>query len=275
MDNPSAPIKWEELRVPISSDPPASPSQEVPTVCIGQIGHDARGWTRLHYEALNNPELVQQQSADINTPGPGGVTPLMLAVTRKPTTGNSENVGVPVRVSTSSDSSNDSTSAEHTALLVKTKAKKLVNGHGHSSDVPAMKQNGVTPPFDTTVPTLIAAGAKLDATNDFHQTALHLAAASSRGDYVKQLLGSGANPNLQDNWGHTPLHTAIGACAEGAFMVGISSLSLFPFFLPSTLLSSTFPPSFLTHSLTLPPLLTLLLSPSPDSVASPQDQHKC
>ena len=119
------------------------------------------------------------------------------------------------------------------------------------------------------IDTLIAAGVKLDATNDFLQTALHLAAASSRGDYVKQLLGSGANPNLQDNWGNTVLHTAIGAGAEGAFMVGISSLSLFPFSLPPFSVPPSFPSSFLTHSLTLP------LSSFPDSVASPQDQHKC
>ena len=29
----------------------------------------------------------------------------------------------------------------------------------------------------------------------------------------------GGNPNVQDNWGQNPLHAAIGAAAEGAFLV--------------------------------------------------------
>ena len=29
----------------------------------------------------------------------------------------------------------------------------------------------------------------------------------------------GANPNVQDNWGQSPVHAAIGAAAEGAFHV--------------------------------------------------------
>ena len=66
---------------------------------------------------------------------------------------------------------------------------------------------------------LLDVGVNVDAVNDFNQTALHLASACARGDYVEQLLEAGANPNLQDNWGQTPLQAAIGAAAEGAFMV--------------------------------------------------------
>ena len=67
--------------------------------------------------------------------------------------------------------------------------------------------------------TLLKSNVDLNATNDFGQTALHLAAACSRADYVEQLLEAGANPNVGDNWGQSALQVAIGAGAEGSFMV--------------------------------------------------------
>jgi len=84
--------------------------------------------------------------------------------------------------------------------------------HGMSAPLPAI---------ESSVGALIDAHADLNATNDFGQTALHLAAGCSRGDYVEMLLEAGANPNLQDNWGQSSLQAAIGAAAEGAFMVSL------------------------------------------------------
>ena len=69
------------------------------------------------------------------------------------------------------------------------------------------------------VDALLSARVKLDITNDYGRTALHLAAVCARGDYVKKLLATGANPNIQDNWGQSSLHAAIGAAVEGAFHV--------------------------------------------------------
>ena len=79
----------------------------------------------------------------------------------------------------------------------------------------------------TTVDVLLSTRVKLDATNYYGRTALHLAAVCGRGDYVKKLLAAGANPNAKDNWGQSALHAAIGgaigaaigAAAEGAFQV--------------------------------------------------------
>ena len=74
-------------------------------------------------------------------------------------------------------------------------------------------------PLNSSVDALLSARVKLDATNDYGRTALHLAAVCARGDFVSKLLAAGANPNVKDNWGQSPLHAAIGAAAEGAFKV--------------------------------------------------------
>ena len=79
--------------------------------------------------------------------------------------------------------------------------------------------DGFIPPIESSVTALLKANVDPNATNDFGQTALHLAAVSSRADYVEQLLEAGANPNIGDNWGQSPLEVAIGAGAEGPFMV--------------------------------------------------------
>lgn len=75
-------------------------------------------------------------------------------------------------------------------------------------------------PADCSVGVLLGfSGIDVNSCNDYGQTALHLAAACSRGDHVQQLLKAGANPNVQDKEGHTPLQVAIGACAEGTFTI--------------------------------------------------------
>ncbi len=171
---------------------------------IGQRGHDHRQWTVAHRSDVG--KLVQQykrangSTLNIDTPGPGGFTPLMLVVMRRP--------GTISRLNYQSRSSSESSSDDQTALIP-TAAHRGTPCHSHM----------MLPPVDSTVSALLEAKANLDATNDYNQTALHLAASCSRPEYVDQLVEAGANPNIQDNWGQTPLHAAIGAGAEGAFMV--------------------------------------------------------
>ncbi len=150
--------------------------------------------------------VANGRSNDVNARGPGGLTPLMLVIMKRHS--SHETMLYPPSSRGSSDSGNSDHNDHTTPLL------------------PAATQRGAyyhTPshfsPIDSSVSALIDAKVDLDVTNDYSQTALHLACACSRGDYVEQLLEAGANPNVQDNWGQSALQTAIVAAAEGAFMV--------------------------------------------------------
>lgn len=190
-------VKWDDCTVPTADDSYG--------VVLGQRGVDFRRWGVAHTRDVG--KLVQQfkqvngSNLGIDTPGPGGFTPLMLVVMRRPGALSSMNY--------QSRSSSESSSDDQTALIP-TSSHHHPAPHRHLMHVP---------PVDSTVSTLIEAKANLDAVNDYNQTALHLAAACSRPEYVDQLIESGANPNIQDNWGQSSLHAAIGAGAEGAFMV--------------------------------------------------------
>ena len=176
-------------------------------VVIGQQGKDNRKWKMVHTRDVG--KLVQQYrrhngcSVDVDAPGPGGFTPLMLVVMRRPGTISSLNY--------QSRSSSESSSDDQTALIPAAAAAAISRG--------PIRHHMMMPPVDSTVSALVEAKANLDAVNDYGQTALHLAAACSRPEYVDLLVEAGANPNIQDNWGQSPLHAAIGAGAEGSFMV--------------------------------------------------------
>lgn len=83
---------------------------------------------------------------------------------------------------------------------------------------------GVDPPeienSASVISDLIGQGASLNAqTDSTGETALHLAARFSRQDAGKVMLDAGADTNVQDRLGRTPLHTAIAADALGVFQV--------------------------------------------------------
>ena len=50
---------------------------------------------------------------------------------------------------------------------------------------------------------LLEAGAEINITNQYGETPLHLARSKEQ---IKLLLETGANPNIQDKFGETPLH---------------------------------------------------------------------
>lgn len=194
-------VDWRNVTAPQTSA--ATPDDD--RAVIGQQGRDQRQWGIFHTRDVG--KLVQQYkrlngcNLNIDTPGPGGFTPLMLVVMRRPGTISSLNY--------QSRSSSESSSDDQTALIPAAAAAAACGTPRHL----------MVPPVDSTVSALIEAKANLDAVNDYGQTALHLAAACSRPEYVDLLVEAGANPNVQDNWGQSPLHAAIGAGAEGSFMV--------------------------------------------------------
>ncbi|XP_078075229.1 LOW QUALITY PROTEIN: uncharacterized protein LOC144497660 [Mustelus asterias] len=73
---------------------------------------------------------------------------------------------------------------------------------------------------------LISQGASLQPQTDVTgETALHLAARFSRADAAKCMLDMGADTNVQDRSGRTPLHTAVAADAQGVFQILVRNRS--------------------------------------------------
>ena len=94
----AANVHWnKKVRVAVTEDhaPNHSPSSSTSseTAVLGQSGRDDRRWNSLHYEALKDPQHIKflmdryrkqnGKSRNVNAPGPGGFTPLMLAVIRR------------------------------------------------------------------------------------------------------------------------------------------------------------------------------------------------
>ena len=73
---------------------------------------------------------------------------------------------------------------------------------------------------DNTVRVLYDNGCDLNLqTTTYQETPLHLAAKFARADAAKQILHCGANPNVRDSKGRTPLHTAIASDSYGVFTI--------------------------------------------------------
>ena len=213
----SGKITWTDYKVTVGDSPGHDPSD---VAVVSQVGKDPRNWNSFHYSAVRNPEVMREllekchrddsKECDVNTPGPGGYTPLMLAVTQKTPD------GFPLSSRSSSSSDSSGKHSDHHSLPSPTAKTIQLVPH---SDTRSPSGSLLGSHFNRSVDVLLAARVKLDATNDYGRTALHLAAVCAKGDYVRKLLVAGANPNAQDNWGQTALHAAIGAAAEGAFHV--------------------------------------------------------
>ena len=207
MDTDGRHVDWVDDKFPVSIVASTSARVEHHNVIVGQFGRDIRQWGSAHARGVG--QLVEQYrrqngtSPNVNTPGPCGFTPLMLAVMRRPRSLDC--------IQYESRSSSESSSDDQTSLLP-------IQPHRS-----APHHSMIRSPIDRSVAVLIEAKAELDTVNDYNQTALLLAAASSRPEYVDQLLEAGASPNIIDNWGQSALHAAVGAGAEGAFMVRYGS----------------------------------------------------
>ena len=228
MDSCRGAITWTDFRAPVTISPGHATTD---TAVLSQIGQDARKWNSLHYSAVQNLQIIHEllekcrsedgKKWDVNTPGPGGYTPLMMAVTQKNV--QCKGFASPSRSSSSSDSSSDVNNHNmlHSPLAKNTQLVPRLDTSG-----PALTSKSTpSSQLKCSVDALLSARVKLDATNDYGRTALHLATVCARGEYVAQFLSAGANPNVQDNWGQSPLHAAIGAAAEGAFMVTLQACS--------------------------------------------------
>ncbi|KAI6654809.1 Notch [Oopsacas minuta] len=73
---------------------------------------------------------------------------------------------------------------------------------------------------------LLRLGADVNLPNDQGATPLHLAAMYSRSDVAGLLIVSGAHINPQDRQGRTPLHTAVASGAKGVFQILIANRNL-------------------------------------------------
>lgn len=194
---------------------PWAPLKDREGVVIGERARDYRKWTPLHFEACRTSGdhalrelLTQSGHSMIDAKGPGGFTPLMVAIVTDER--NSTSLGhrrtVPV---VRSDSSSSSEPSESNILLTQS-----YNGGG-------VYNGGIYQQHFTPVAAFIGQQANVNLSNDYGQTPLHLAAKQGREDYVCILLSAKADPNLQDIWGQSPVHVAIGASTDRAFKVNL------------------------------------------------------
>lgn len=105
----------------------------------------------------------------------------------------------------------------HEALWQKDSISKLKTALDAGADVNRRDERGRTPLYVAVLggnlsaaEMLVAHGAKLGAGERWlgHQTALHAAAEKGYTDIVEFLIDAGTNPNVQDDFGVTPLHLA-------------------------------------------------------------------
>ncbi len=201
---------WTQMEVPVKNG-----TKEGATCILGEKGKDARKWTYLHCEAArmsgDGRDFVNMNNslADINRQGPGGLTPLMVAILAED---KHHRTRVLQGGSVRSDSSSGSEYSEYDQMLLSQSPKfpRMFSTLMHSKQ------------YESKIPSLIhAPQSNINLVNDQGETALHLAVKHSRDEYIHYLLLSKANPNVQDKWGKTPLHMAIGAVNDRAFHVSL------------------------------------------------------
>lgn len=163
-------------------------------------------------EAVLEEEKHKGSVDTINAQGPGGYTPLMMTILSEKS--KRFHPSVPTR----SDSSSGSEHGESDSLLGVASHSKA----GRFSPMKASKQQA--PSIHSPLSALITSQTDLNLANDRGETALHVAAKCSHTEYMQLLLKCKADPNLQDIWGQSPLHVAIGSFADSIFKVCISPL---------------------------------------------------
>ena len=154
-------------------------------------------------------------SVAVNTQGPGGYTPLMVAILSEKNKHTPRLQRLHPSLPTRSDSSSGSEHGEGDSLLESTNFK----GKSRISPAKAKQQTSALP--QSPLHALITPQTNLSLANDRGETALHVAAMCSHGEYVQLLLKAKADPNQQDMWGQSVLHVAIGASADGVFRVSV------------------------------------------------------
>ena len=191
------------------------------TCVIGERGKDARKWTPLHCETVRFSgdhtlqEIIMHDYSQLDSQGPGGFTPLMIAIVSQEKKNRHKLIPVP------SDSSSSSSDQNERDILMTTCAPP----YSHGGPVDGMMMQGHIPHHHhhlshySPVGIFLGHQANVNIGNDYGQTALHLAAKHGRDDYVHMLLAAKADPNLQDIWGQTALHVSIGAATDRAFKV--------------------------------------------------------
>ena len=156
------------------------------------IADDDREWNSLHRNESNSkifpdqnaPKELLSYVEDVNAKGKGGITPLMQIIREK---------------------SN----------------RRKVNGNKKGQDNQISQDNKQSFDLTNVMDYLINSGADKDAQDDNQMTALHFASLVRNEIATAKLLEHGANPNIKDNSGRTPLHIAITSKAETIFKVKI------------------------------------------------------
>ncbi|NP_001266228.1 neurogenic locus notch homolog precursor [Amphimedon queenslandica] len=205
---------WQPIKVSVDGEESGS------VAVIGERGKDLRRWTPLHCEAVRFSgdntlqDILMRDHSQLDAQGPGGFTPLMIAIVSQEK--KNRHKLITVRTDSSSSSSDQS---ERDILMT-----NCAPSYSHPGAVDGMILPGHYPghhpphisPYSP-VGILVSHCANVNITNDYGQTALHLAAKLGREDYIHILLSAKADPNIQDMWGQTALHVAIGAATPGAF----------------------------------------------------------
>lgn len=156
------------------------------------IADDDREWNSLHRNESNSkifpdqnaPKELLSYVEDVNAKGKGGITPLMQIIRQK-------------------------------SNQLKSSTKR------NDQDYPISHGQDFQQPIDVAkiMDYLINSGADQDAQDDNQWTALHFASFERIEIATAKLLEHGANPNIKDNLGRTPLHVAITSKAEKIFKV--------------------------------------------------------
>lgn len=209
---------WQPIKVSVDGEEAGS------VAVIGERGKDLRRWTPLHCETVRFSgdstlqDILMRDHGQLDAQGPGGFTPLMIAIVSQ------EKKNRHKLITVRTDSSSSSSDQSERDILMTNCAPPYSHPGGVDGMMLPAHYPGHHPPHlahYSPVGIFVSHRANVNITNDYGQTALHLAAKHGREDYIHILLSVKADPNIQDVWGQTALHVAIGAATPGAFKVRV------------------------------------------------------